>query len=103
MSHGILAKTLVSLPKQELPTFQIPKSGLFVKINMDGIPIGRKIDLAAYKSYEKLSSAIDDLFRDLLAGLLILCKTHYNVKKIHTSHQTDPFLQPEDSLQQSKL
>uniref|UniRef100_A0A7N0TS58 Auxin-responsive protein n=1 Tax=Kalanchoe fedtschenkoi TaxID=63787 RepID=A0A7N0TS58_KALFE len=42
--------------------------GLFVKINMDGIPIGRKVDLNAYDSYEKLSSAVDKLFRVLLAA-----------------------------------
>lgn len=40
--------------------------GLFVKINMDGVPIGRKIDINAYDGYEKLSSAVDDLFRGLL-------------------------------------
>ncbi|XP_058074147.1 auxin-responsive protein IAA7-like [Magnolia sinica] len=44
------------------------KKGLFVKINMDGVPIGRKVDLKAYDSYEKLSSAVDDLFRGLLAA-----------------------------------
>ncbi|KAF8393451.1 hypothetical protein HHK36_021695 [Tetracentron sinense] len=42
--------------------------GLFVKINMDGVPIGRKVDLKAYNSYEKLSSAVDELFRGLLAA-----------------------------------
>ena len=47
---------------------EICKKGLFVKINMDGVPIGRKVDLKAYDSYEKLSSAVDELFRDLLAG-----------------------------------
>ncbi|PIN26045.1 hypothetical protein CDL12_01213 [Handroanthus impetiginosus] len=40
----------------------------FVKINMDGIPIGRKIDLKAHDSYEKLSVAVDELFRGLLAA-----------------------------------
>ncbi|KAL0292671.1 UNVERIFIED_CONTAM: Auxin-responsive protein IAA26 [Sesamum calycinum] len=44
-----------------------PKT-LFVKINMDGIPIGRKVDLKAYNSYEKLSYAVDELFRGLLAA-----------------------------------
>ncbi|KAL9681787.1 hypothetical protein QQ045_013575 [Rhodiola kirilowii] len=72
MSHGISAKTsaetLTVLAKQELATSKNPKNGLFVKINMDGVPIGRKIDLTAYSSYEKLSTAIDDLFRDLLAA-----------------------------------
>ncbi|XP_042025540.1 auxin-responsive protein IAA2-like [Salvia splendens] len=40
----------------------------FVKINMDGIPIGRKIDLKVYHSYEKLSYAVDELFRGLIAA-----------------------------------
>ncbi|KAK1266311.1 Auxin-responsive protein IAA26 [Acorus gramineus] len=44
------------------------KKGLFVKINMDGVPIGRKVDLKAYDSYEKLSVAVDELFRGLLAA-----------------------------------
>jgi len=35
---------------------------------MDGVPIGRKVDLNAYDSYENLSSAVDELFRGLLAG-----------------------------------
>ncbi|KAF1002282.1 auxin-responsive protein IAA26-like isoform X1 [Apium graveolens] len=43
-------------------------NGLFVKINMDGVPIGRKVDLKAYDSYEKLSSSVDELFRGLLAA-----------------------------------
>nr|QSD98577.1 IAA26 [Galium aparine] len=42
--------------------------GLFVKINMDGVPIGRKVDLKTYDSYDKLSTAVDELFRGLLAA-----------------------------------
>lgn len=44
------------------------RNDLYVKINMEGVPIGRKINLNAYDSYEKLSVAIDELFRGLLAG-----------------------------------
>ena len=40
----------------------------FVKINMDGVPIGRKVDLKAHGCYGSLSAAVDHLFRDLLAG-----------------------------------
>lgn len=47
------------------------KKGFFVKINMDGVPIGRKVDLKAYDSYENLSSSVDELFRGLLAGCLL--------------------------------
>ncbi|WVZ99308.1 hypothetical protein U9M48_044631 [Paspalum notatum var. saurae] len=42
------------------------KRSTLIKINMDGIPIGRKIDLAAYDNYQKLSSAVQDLFRGFL-------------------------------------
>ncbi|XP_062231931.1 auxin-responsive protein IAA18-like [Phragmites australis] len=42
------------------------KRSPLVKINMDGIPIGRKIDLAAYDSYQKVSSAVEELFRGFL-------------------------------------
>ncbi|CAL8996505.1 unnamed protein product [Prunus brigantina] len=44
------------------------KPHMFVKINMEGVPIGRKINLKAYDSYEKLSLAIDELFQGLLAA-----------------------------------
>ncbi|XP_062021561.1 auxin-responsive protein IAA2-like [Rosa rugosa] len=44
------------------------KEHMFVKINMEGVPIGRKVNLKAYDSYEKLSSAIDHLFQGLLAA-----------------------------------
>ncbi|CAM0954493.1 unnamed protein product [Alopecurus aequalis] len=37
-----------------------------IKINMDGIPIGRKVDLTAYNSYHKLSPAVEELFRVFL-------------------------------------
>ncbi|EOA31233.1 hypothetical protein CARUB_v10014400mg [Capsella rubella] len=47
---------------------ELKKEGMFVKINMDGVPIGRKVDLSAYKSYEQLSFAVDKLFRGLLAA-----------------------------------
>ncbi|KAG2625085.1 auxin-responsive protein IAA16-like isoform X2 [Panicum virgatum] len=44
------------------------KKGLFVKINMDGVPIGRKVDLRAHAGYDTLSAAVDHLFRGLLAA-----------------------------------
>lgn len=47
---------------------QTTKRAPFVKINMDGIPIGRKIDLNALGSYDELSLSVDKLFRGLLAA-----------------------------------
>ncbi|KAL3531185.1 hypothetical protein ACH5RR_010507 [Cinchona calisaya] len=40
----------------------LSKNSLFVKVNMDGIPIGRKVDLNAHASYETLARALDDMF-----------------------------------------
>ncbi|KAK6164392.1 hypothetical protein DH2020_001256 [Rehmannia glutinosa] len=41
----------------------VRKTSLFVKVNMDGIPIGRKVDLNAHSCYETLARALDDMFR----------------------------------------
>lgn len=43
-------------------------STIYVKVNMDGIPIGRKVDLRAYKSYDGLLSALEDMFRNPNGG-----------------------------------
>ncbi|KAH7365819.1 hypothetical protein KP509_18G047900 [Ceratopteris richardii] len=34
----------------------------YVKVNMDGIPIGRKIDLNIYLSYQSLGDALEEMF-----------------------------------------
>ena len=66
------------------------KGGLFVKVNMDGVPIGRKVDLTAYGGYAELSAAVGKLFRGLLAGKfhiqercmrLYLCSSSDHAKK----------------------
>ncbi|KAG8389149.1 hypothetical protein BUALT_Bualt02G0199100 [Buddleja alternifolia] len=43
------------------------KKSLFVKVNMDGIPIGRKVDLNAHTCYKSLARALDDMFRTNVA------------------------------------
>ncbi|KAL6992389.1 hypothetical protein U1Q18_010498 [Sarracenia purpurea var. burkii] len=53
------------------------RKGMFVKINMDGVPIGRKVDLKTYDSYEKLSYVVDGIFRDLLAGYLLSTSNYH--------------------------
>ncbi|KAL7234379.1 hypothetical protein ACSBR1_017891 [Camellia fascicularis] len=37
------------------------KTSLFVKLNMDGIPIGRKVDLNAHNYYETLAQTLEDM------------------------------------------
>ncbi|KAE8807052.1 Auxin-responsive protein IAA16 [Hordeum vulgare] len=44
------------------------RKGLFVKVNMDGVPIGRKVELKQHGSYAELSATVDNLFRSLLAA-----------------------------------
>jgi auxin-responsive protein IAA len=34
----------------------------FVKVNMDGIPIGRKVNLNAHSCYETLAQMLEDMF-----------------------------------------
>ncbi|KAM3347360.1 hypothetical protein ACQJBY_021364 [Aegilops geniculata] len=44
------------------------RKGLFVKVNMDGVPIGRKVELKEHGSYADLSATVDKLFRSLLVA-----------------------------------
>ncbi|KAI5066833.1 hypothetical protein GOP47_0017361 [Adiantum capillus-veneris] len=41
---------------------------LFVKVNMDGITVGRKVDLNAYNSYESLLRALEEMFQPSTAS-----------------------------------
>ncbi|XP_052211485.1 auxin-responsive protein IAA13-like [Diospyros lotus] len=39
-----------------------PKTSPFVKVNMDGDPIGRKVDLSAHSCYKTLAQTLEDMF-----------------------------------------
>lgn len=39
-----------------------PRNSPFVKVNMDGFPIGRKVDLNAHSCYETLAQALEHMF-----------------------------------------
>ncbi|ESQ30263.1 hypothetical protein EUTSA_v10011713mg [Eutrema salsugineum] len=69
-SNGVLLKNQQSEDDtgRGKPTEPKRQGGMFVKINMDGVPIGRKVDLNAHNSYEKLSFTVDQLFRGLLSA-----------------------------------
>ncbi|MED6181233.1 Iaa10p [Stylosanthes scabra] len=45
------------------------RSSLFVKVNMDGIAIGRKVDLGVHTSYETLAQTLEDMFRESTAAI----------------------------------
>lgn len=38
------------------------KKSLFVKVNVDGISIGRKVDLNAHRCYQTLAHTLDQMF-----------------------------------------
>ncbi|KAE8708124.1 Auxin-responsive protein IAA11 [Hibiscus syriacus] len=44
------------------------RTSLFVKVKMDGIPIGRKVDLNASESYEKLAKSLEEMFPETAPG-----------------------------------
>lgn len=41
---------------------QSNSNSLFVKVNMEGVPIGRKIDLNTHNGYKSLALALEDMF-----------------------------------------
>ncbi|XP_010526486.1 PREDICTED: auxin-responsive protein IAA11-like isoform X2 [Tarenaya hassleriana] len=44
------------------------RNSMFVKVTMDGIPIGRKVDLNAHRSYKSLSKTLEEMFLRPSAG-----------------------------------
>ncbi|XP_057948270.1 auxin-responsive protein IAA13-like [Malania oleifera] len=45
----------------------------FVKVNMDGLPIGRKVDLNAHACYETLTQALEDMEVVSGVGVAVVC------------------------------
>ncbi|XVF89151.1 hypothetical protein PTKIN_Ptkin19aG0107300 [Pterospermum kingtungense] len=76
-SRRNLASNSMFKPASESPNVKEDNTGenpesskpqMFIKVNMEGVPIGRKVNLSAYNSYEQLSLAIHELFSGLLAA-----------------------------------
>uniref|UniRef100_A0A0D3GGF7 Auxin-responsive protein n=1 Tax=Oryza barthii TaxID=65489 RepID=A0A0D3GGF7_9ORYZ len=44
-----------------------PSSTMFVKVNLEGYAVGRKIDLKAHRSYDSLSQALQSMFHGFLS------------------------------------
>ncbi|CAO2182941.1 unnamed protein product [Urochloa humidicola] len=68
LANGSSSKQSTGPQKDQASTKEKPActKNPLIKINMDGIPIGRKVDLAAYDSYERLSLAVKELFHGFL-------------------------------------
>ncbi|KAL4190612.1 hypothetical protein AMTRI_Chr07g25600 [Amborella trichopoda] len=55
----------------------------FVKVNMDGLPIGRKVDLNAHGCYETLAQALEDMFQSPTATSIRQTGVHSALEKEH--------------------
>ncbi|KAF6141047.1 hypothetical protein GIB67_006492 [Kingdonia uniflora] len=48
---------------------------LFVKVNRDGDPIGRKVDVCAHACYETLAKALEEMFDNPTTSAYSICST----------------------------
>lgn len=74
-----IKSTLRTTLVEKQSNFQSQKPSLFVKVYMEGIPIGRKLNLLAHHSYDGLVKALCHMFRTI-----ILCK-HIQIN-LHNKH-----------------
>ncbi|KAM0946421.1 putative transcription factor interactor and regulator AUX-IAA family [Dioscorea sansibarensis] len=63
------AKSLMEMEKvaNNINHVQSNKPTMFVKVNMEGYAVGRKIDLKAHDSYDSLSKSLQKMFQNFLS------------------------------------
>ncbi|KAJ8558211.1 hypothetical protein K7X08_004977 [Anisodus acutangulus] len=61
------------------------KTSLFVKVNMDGVTIGRKVDLNAHSSYGNLARTLDNMF---LRPSTTVCARSSNAQELGVMSET---------------
>ncbi|XP_019248190.1 PREDICTED: auxin-responsive protein IAA12-like isoform X2 [Nicotiana attenuata] len=61
------------------------KTSMFVKVNMDGVAIGRKVDLNAHSSYENLERTLDRMF---LKPNTAVCARSSNAQELSVMSET---------------
>jgi hypothetical protein len=66
----------VSPPKPPATTGTPSQTSLLVKVYMDGRPIGRKVNLTINNSYDKLKSAVEDMFQQYISMHFCLLYHH---------------------------
>ncbi|CAK9211671.1 unnamed protein product [Sphagnum troendelagicum] len=76
---------------------QVTQTSFLVKVYMDGLSIGRKVDLTVNNSYERLKSALEDMFQDMFqqfiskTGMFSSCS-----QKLNFLHSSEYVLTYED-------
>ncbi|KAL0553951.1 hypothetical protein IC582_007855 [Cucumis melo] len=57
-------KSIISGKDQSKEESRNSRNSVYVKVNMDGVLIGRKVNLSAHSSYETLAQTIENMFLD---------------------------------------
>lgn len=52
-------------------------NSLFVKIYMDGVPFGRKVDLRSNNSYDKLYLTLEEMFQQFINGMYYIFGSNF--------------------------
>ncbi|KAJ7557839.1 hypothetical protein O6H91_04G012200 [Diphasiastrum complanatum] len=63
-----IVKTEAIIPTSAGTRLHVQSKCSYVKVYMDGLPIGRKVDLQSHDSYDKLSLTLEDMFKNLIGG-----------------------------------
>lgn len=66
---------VVNVSKDQENKGKATRSSFFIKVKMDGDPIGRKVDLSAHNSYETLAAALELMFRNPTMHLTLASST----------------------------
>ncbi|CAK9873287.1 unnamed protein product, partial [Sphagnum jensenii] len=82
------------------------QTSILVKVYMDGLPIGRKVDLTTHNSYDKLKYALEDMFQQFIGqpiggpqsftGGNTGVSSSTSSRKLNFSHNSDYVLTYED-------
>ena len=67
-SHLAGAKAAEEPSKEKRGSGERPPAGMFVKVNLEGCAVGRKVDLQAHRGYASLSRALRAMFHGFLSG-----------------------------------
>ena len=62
------------------------RPAMFVKVNLEGYAVGRKIDLKAHHGYGSLSGALQSMFHGFLSGNNLWFALHPSMIKLHLAH-----------------
>jgi auxin-responsive protein IAA len=67
-SHLAGAKAAEEPSKEKRGSGERPAASMFVKVNLEGCAVGRKVDLQAHRGYASLSRALQGMFHGFLSG-----------------------------------